>query len=45
MKNMGSETEGGVLDIDFGNKSLVEKNISDHCKKNSLVIFSGLQAV
>jgi hypothetical protein len=38
---MGSETEGGVLDIDFGYKtdvdlcriSLVEKNTSDHCKK------------
>jgi hypothetical protein len=36
-KNMGSETEGGVLDIHFGNKtdddlpriSLVEKNTSD----------------
>jgi hypothetical protein len=38
---MGSETEGGVLDIHFGNKtdvdlcriSLVEKNTSDHCKR------------
>jgi hypothetical protein len=38
---MGSETEGGVLDIHFGNKtdvdiwhiSLVEKNTSDHCKE------------
>jgi hypothetical protein len=36
---MGSRTEGGVLDIHFGNKtdvdlcriSLVEKNTSDHC--------------
>jgi hypothetical protein len=50
-KIMGSETEGGVLDIHFGNKtdvdlcriSLVEKNTSDHCK-NSLVISSGLLA-
>jgi hypothetical protein len=42
---MGSETEGGVLNIiHFGNKtdvdlcriSLVDKNTSDHCKKNSL---------
>jgi hypothetical protein len=49
---MGTETEGGVLDIHFGNKtdvdlcriSLVEKNTSDHCKKNSLVISSGLLA-
>jgi hypothetical protein len=50
---MGSETEGGVVDIHFGNKtdvdicriSLVEKNTSDHClKKNSLVISSGLLA-
>jgi hypothetical protein len=40
------ETEGGVLDTHFGNKtdvdschiSLVEMNTSDHCKKNSLVI-------
>jgi hypothetical protein len=40
-KNMGSEIEGGVLDIHFGNKtdvdlcriSLVEKNTYDHCKK------------
>jgi hypothetical protein len=42
---MGTETEGGVLDIHFDNKtdvdlyriSLVEVNTSDHCKKNSLV--------
>jgi hypothetical protein len=42
---MGTETEGDVLDIHFGNKTdvdlcriiLVEKNTSDHCK-NSLVI-------
>jgi hypothetical protein len=48
---MGSETEGGVLNIHFGNKtdvdicriSLVEKNTSDHCK-NSSVISSGLLA-
>jgi hypothetical protein len=47
---MGTETEGGVLDIHFGNKtdvdlcriSLVGKNTSDHCKKKSLVISSGL---
>jgi hypothetical protein len=37
-KNMGSETKGGVLDINFGNVdicllNLVEKNTSDHCKK------------
>jgi hypothetical protein len=38
---MGSQPEGGVLDIHFGNKtkvdicriSLLEKNTSDHCKK------------
>jgi hypothetical protein len=38
---MGTETEGGVLDIHFDNKtdvdlypiSLVEVNTSDHCKK------------
>jgi hypothetical protein len=38
---MGSETDGGVLDTHFGNKtdvnicciSLVEKKTSDHCKK------------
>jgi hypothetical protein len=35
---MGSETKGGVLDINFGNVdicllNLVEKNTSDHCKK------------
>jgi hypothetical protein len=38
---MGSETEGGVLDINFSNKTdveicrirLVEKTTSDHCKK------------
>jgi hypothetical protein len=38
---MGTETEGGVLDIHFGNKtdvdlcriSLVQKDTSDHCKK------------
>jgi hypothetical protein len=38
---MDSETEGGVLDIHFGDKtdvdirrmSLVEKNTSDHCKE------------
>jgi hypothetical protein len=42
---MGSETKGDVLFIHFGNKtnidicpiSLMEKNTSDHCKKNSLV--------
>jgi hypothetical protein len=40
-KNMGAESEGGILDIHFGIKtdvdvyriSLVEKNTSDHCKK------------
>jgi hypothetical protein len=40
---MGSETEGGVLDIHFGNTtdvdiiyciSLVKKNTSVHCKKS-----------
>jgi hypothetical protein len=49
---MRSETEGGVLDVHFGNKtdvdlcriSLVEKNTSDHYKKNNLVISSGLLA-
>jgi hypothetical protein len=38
---MGSEAEGGVLDMHFGNKtdfdicriSLMENNASDHCKK------------
>jgi hypothetical protein len=38
---MGSETEGGVLDIHFGNKtdvdichiSFVEQNTSDHCEE------------
>jgi hypothetical protein len=51
-KNMELETESGVLDIHFGNKTdvyicricLVEKNTSDHCKKNSLVISNGLLA-
>jgi hypothetical protein len=45
-----TETEGGVLDTHFGNKtdvdlyriSLVEKNTSDHSKRNSLVISSEL---
>jgi hypothetical protein len=40
-ENMGSETEGGRLDIHFGSKtdvdichySLEKKNTSDHCKK------------
>jgi hypothetical protein len=51
-KNMESETEDGVLDIQFGNKSdvdicrnsLEEKNTSDHRKKNNLVISSRLFA-
>jgi hypothetical protein len=51
-KYMKFEFEGGVLDIHFGNKTdvhicricLVEKNTSDHCKKNSSVISSGLLA-
>jgi hypothetical protein len=49
---MGSETEGGVLDMHFGNNtdvdicriSLVEKNTYDHYKKNSLVKSSELLA-
>jgi hypothetical protein len=49
---MMGETEGGVLEIHYGNKidvdicrfSLVEKNTSEHCNKNSLVISSGLLA-
>jgi hypothetical protein len=32
-KNMGSETKGGVLEINFGNFDMVEKNTSDHCKR------------
>jgi hypothetical protein len=51
-QNMTSETDGGVLAIHFGKKndvgicriSLLEKNSSDHCKENSLVISSGLLA-
>jgi hypothetical protein len=48
---MGSETEGGVSDILFGNKtdvechiSLVEKNKCDHCKKKQFGHISGLLA-
>jgi hypothetical protein len=49
---MGSEIKGGVLniqytsiiktDFDICHNSLVEKNTSDHCKKNNLVISNEL---